>query len=119
MYEDTLDGRINQEFFDRKAKEWKIEQEKSLNSIHAHQTENGNSLDGGIKLLELASTAPKNLLEKSPPEKNRRPKDLFEISAWKDGRLSAKFRQPFDMISLSNPESDDKKSRSRNREWLK
>ena len=56
MYMDKLEGRIDQDFFDRKSSEWKTKLnvisrkiEKHKNANHAYQYE-------GLKLLELGAT---------------------------------------------------------------
>jgi len=54
MYVDKLDGRIDSDFFDHKAAEWREEQRKCLELIHEHQDANQTYLDEGIRLLELA-----------------------------------------------------------------
>jgi len=56
-YIDKLDGRIDTDFFDRKAAEWRREQDKCLELIHGHQDANQTYLDEGIRLLELAEKA--------------------------------------------------------------
>jgi hypothetical protein len=57
MYVDKLDGRINTDFFNRKAAEWRAEQQKCLELIRGHQDANQTDLDEGIRLLELAQKA--------------------------------------------------------------
>jgi hypothetical protein len=57
MYVDRLDGRIDTDFFDRKAAEWRGEQQKCLELIRGHQDANQSYLDEGIRLLELAQKA--------------------------------------------------------------
>ena len=123
MYEDKLDGRISQDFFDRKSQEWKKELERILESIHAHQNANHNYLDEGIKLLEMASNAHTTFIEQSQSEKRRLVAGFFEKSSWKEGKLSVKFRQPFELIAVSNSENSNKQALSvsangLNEKWL-
>ena len=123
MYEDKLDGRVSQDFFDRKSKDWKREQERLLETIHKHQTANHNYLDEGIKLLEMASKAHKTFIEREPAEKRKLVTAFFAQSSWKEGQLTVKFKQPFQMIALSNSKSSNKKAVSvngngLNRKWL-
>ncbi len=75
MYMDKLDGRIDNEFFDRKAAEFRAEQCRIMRDIEAHQSTNRSYIEEGIKLLELAQRA----------------HVLFET-----GRLQPEYRQPFD-----------------------
>jgi site-specific DNA recombinase len=69
MYVDKLDGRIDTDFFDRKAAEWREEQRKCLELIREHQDANQTYLDDGIRLLELAQKAGALFREQSPAEK--------------------------------------------------
>ena len=71
LYLDKLDGRIDAEFFDRKAAEWRTGQARILSEIHAHGTANQNYIEGGIRLLELAQRAPV-LFERQPASEKRR-----------------------------------------------
>ena len=68
MYIDKLDGRIDTDSFDRKAAEWRGEQEKCLEMIREHQNANQNYFDEGIRLLELAQKAGELFLEQSSAE---------------------------------------------------
>ena len=71
MYEDKLDGRIDQDFYDRKSSVWKKDQDDILSTIERHQTANRAYLDEGLKLLELAQRAV-ILYEKQPEKEKRR-----------------------------------------------
>jgi len=57
MYVDKLDGKIPEEFFDRKNNEWRAEQADILKKIIKHQNANCSYLDEGVRLLELAQDA--------------------------------------------------------------
>ena len=54
MYIDKLDGRIDNEFFDRKAGEFRAQQCRIMRDIEAHQAANRSYIEEGIQLLELA-----------------------------------------------------------------
>ena len=71
-YIDKLDGRIDSDFFDRKAAQWRDEQQKCLALILDHQGANQCYLDEGIRLLELAQKAGSLLRQPSGAEKRRR-----------------------------------------------
>ena len=102
MYLDKLDGRIDAAFFDRKAAEWREEQDRLLRTIEQHQTANQNYLEEGIRLLELAHRAPE-LFERQQPQEKRRLLDfVLSNSTWKGGELTTEFRQPFDLLYVVN-----------------
>lgn len=53
----------------------------------------------GVKLLELARNA-RNLFERQEAREKRRLLDfLVSNCSWKDGQLTAEFRQPFDLLA--------------------
>ena len=99
MYVDKLDGRIDTDFFDRKATEWRDEQQNLLELIREHQDANQTYLDEGIQLLELAQMAGKLFRQQSSTEKRRLLNFVLSNSTWKDGRLTAEYRQPFDLLA--------------------
>ena len=99
MYIDKLDGRIDADFFDRKAAEWRNEQQKCLELIHEHQDANQTYFDEGICLLELAQKAGNLFRQQSPTEKRRLLSFVLSNCTWKDGRLTAAYRQPFDLLA--------------------
>ena len=87
MYEDKLDGKIDQEFFDLKSSEWK-EQDEISSKIERHQGADRSYLDEGVKVLELAQRAA-ILYEKQPGQEKRRILNFVcSNSIWKDGAHS-------------------------------
>ena len=58
MYVDKLDGRIDEAFYDRKAGEWRTEQDRLLRSIEEHRVADRSYLDEGVQLLELGGSGP-------------------------------------------------------------
>ena len=102
MYEDKLDGRIDQDFYDRKSSSWKSEQDEILRKIERLQNANRSYLDEGIKLLELAQRAVVLYEKQTELEKRRIINFVCSNSIWKDGRLHANYRQPFDILVENN-----------------
>jgi site-specific DNA recombinase len=99
MYVDKLDGRIDSDFFDRKASEWRAEQARIRSDIGAHYVANQNYIQEGIKLLELAQRAAR-LFESQPAKKKRKLLDfVLSNCSWKEGELVAQYRQPFDVLA--------------------
>ena len=99
MYVDKLDGRIDAASFDRMAMAWRAEQAECLRLIEQHQTANQSYMTEGVRLLELARNA-RNLFEKQEAGEKRRLLDfLVSNCSWKDGQLTAEFRQPFDSLA--------------------
>ena len=101
MYVDKLDGKVGAEFFERKAAEWRTEQGRILGTIEGHQDANQNYLEEGIQLLELARQARSLFLAQSSGEKRKLLGFVVSNSTWKDGRLQATFRKPFDLLVVT------------------
>ena len=99
MYMDKLDGRIDNDFFDRKAGEFRSEQGRIMRDVTAHQNANRSYVEEGVRLLELAQRAHQLLESQLPKEKRKLLDFVLSNSRWKDGRLEADYRQPFDLIA--------------------
>ena len=99
MYMDKQDGRIDNDFFDRKAAEFRSQQCRLMRDIEAHQAANKSYIEEGIKLLGLAQRAHR-LFESQPPSEKRKLLDfVLSNCRWKGGHLEADYRQPFDLIA--------------------
>jgi site-specific DNA recombinase len=85
MYVDKLDGRIDTVFFDRKAADWRTEQERLLRTIEDHHAANRTYLDDGVRLLELAQRGYSLFKKQEPREKRRLLNFLLSNCTWKDG----------------------------------
>ena len=99
MYIDKLNGRVDADFFDRKAAEWRAEQQECLELIRTHQTANQTYFDEGIRLLELAQKAGRLFRRQSSAEKRRLLGFVLSNCTWKDGQLTAAYPQPFDLLA--------------------
>ena len=101
MYMDKLDRRIDGEFFDRKAAEFRSEQCRLMRDLETHQSANRVYIEEGIKLLELAQRA-HCLFESQPPSEKRKLLDfVLSNCRWKAGTLVADYRQPFDLLAVA------------------
>ena len=101
-YEDKLDGNITQDHYNRLSKKWNDEQRNLLDTIERYQQANHLYLEQGIQLLELAQRVPNLYLTKSAREKRKLLDFVLSNSTWKDSNLTTKFRQPFDMLAVTN-----------------
>ena len=101
MYEDRLDGRIDVDFFERKARAYRLEQTRMLGLIEEHQNANQSYMDEGVRLLELARGAADLFDRQTAEEKRRLLNYVLSNCSWKNGRLEASFKQPFDMLAVA------------------
>ncbi len=118
MYEDKLDGRIDQDFYDRKSSAWKKEQDEILRKLERQQNANRSYLDEGVKLLELAQRAVILYEKQTVQEKRRIINFVCSNSLWKDGRLHPNYRQPFDILAETNLSHQKEKAVSPQRKSL-
>jgi site-specific DNA recombinase len=110
MYEDKLDGIIDQPFYDRKSSEWREKQIDLIRKIEQHQRADRSYIDDGVKLVELAQRAVM-LYENQNLEKKRQLINfLCSNSIWKNGKLYPNHRQPFNILAENNIAYQNKKA---------
>ena len=85
MYDDKLDGRIGNDFFDAKAAEMRAEQAAIMRDLEAHQTANRSYIEEGVQLLELAHRAPV-LFESQPPMRETQTPEFRTLELHLEGR---------------------------------
>jgi site-specific DNA recombinase len=101
MYDDKLDGRIDNEIFDRKAAEFRAEQARIVGDIGAHDAAMQAYVVEIARLGDLARRAGA-LFEAQPAADKRKLLD-FVVSEcrWKGGQLEPVYREPFEMLAKS------------------
>jgi len=109
LYEDRVDERIDEAFYDEKAKGYRLKQEKLITDLKRYQRASNGYMDKGIELLDLAHTAHTDFYTQKPEEKRRLLATFMDRGTWKGGVLEPAFKQPFDMLALSNSETSIKK----------
>jgi site-specific DNA recombinase len=102
LYEDKVDGVVSVEFFKRKSAEWDAEQTRILRAIDEHHAANHSYINEGVKLLELAKRAYSLYEKQKADEKRKLLNFVCSNSIWREGRLRVNFRQPFDVIAVTN-----------------
>ena len=99
MYVDKLDGKIDEEFYDRKAAEWRSEQDRLLRSSGGAPGRQPD-LPGRGRAAPRTRGAGLRAVRKQEPREQRRLLDfLLSNCTWKDNRLAVTYRQPFDLIA--------------------
>ncbi len=101
-YEDKLEGKITEEFWNRKSEQWIEEQSRILSEIQCHQNANKSYFDEGIKILELASKAYFLYQKQEAPEKRKLLNFLLSNCQVIDGTLYPTYRKPFDLLAEGN-----------------
>ena len=99
MHIDKLDGRIDHSFYVQISEPWRLEEDKLQREIAQHQAADRSDLDEGVQLIELAHGAPRQFRRQEPREQRRLLNFVLSNSVWPNGELTAKLRQPFDLIA--------------------
>lgn len=102
LYDDRLDGFIEPDFFERKAREWRQTQKRLGDQIAEYENASHDYVHDGVRLLELAKKAYFLFKQQSPSEKRKLLNFVCSNSVWKDQTLTATFRQPFDLLAVTN-----------------
>ena len=71
-------------------------------NIGERQDSNHNYFQDGVRLLELSKKAYFLFEKQNPAEKRRLLDFVCSNSTWKDQTLTATFRQPFDILAVTN-----------------
>jgi site-specific DNA recombinase len=105
MYMDKLDGRVNQEFFDRNSANWRWEQDGLLRKIQDIRKAAPAPIDQAVDLLRLTSSASELFLEQPAAAQRRLLQVVVEKAAWQEGELRTTLFEPFEILRHSNQES--------------
>ena len=107
MYEDKLDGRINSEQFDRKAKETRSKQQALRAKMSQHQTDT-TDLRAGFNMMRLTSIACRESERQNTREQRKLLELVIDGASWKGARLESTLHEPFRFLACSNSGSETK-----------
>ncbi|MCB9779711.1 MAG: recombinase family protein [Alphaproteobacteria bacterium] len=107
-YEDKLEGRIDDDFFQAKRAEWERQRAEAADEIQRLTTVSAKTLDTAIEVFKLANRAYDLMITREPREQRRLLDVLLSNSTLAEGRLSVTWRKPFDLLALSpDPDTGD------------
>ena len=119
MYEDKLDGKVSDDYFTRVSRHWREEQARILDEIAAHQNSDQSCMEDGIRLLQLGTNAQSVLGRQDDFGKRGLLKLLLWNPIWDDGKVSATFRRPFDILAQTKIAVDSVMAENpQNENWL-
>ena len=98
-YEDKLAGKITEEFWERKSREWNAELLDIEHQIKAHRNANLNYYETGAQILELANRAYDLYLQQDRREQRRLLNTILSNCAFYRGTLCPTYRKPFDILA--------------------
>lgn len=100
LYDDKIDGRINQEWYDRKFAQYKKEQEEIMDGLNRHKNANLNYYEVGVAILNVVLKARKMYLnpERTVEEKRTLISLLFEAPKIDNGKIEISYRKPYNVV---------------------
>ena len=106
-YTDKLDGKISEEFWERKVAEWQAEEEQIQVAVQNLEPVKPERILDAVKILELANKAYFLYLKQTPTEKAKLLRLVLSNCALDAVSVYPTYRKPFDLIF----------QRAKNEEW--
>ena len=106
-YLDKLDGKVTEEFWNRKSAEWLSEEQHVLSALHSLEQATPERMLDAIRTLELANKAYFLYLKQEPAEKAKLLKMVLLNCGIDATSVYPTYRKPFDLIF----------PRAKNEEW--
>ena len=97
-YVDKLDGKIAEEFWERKSAEWQEEERRILSARRAVNTQPAERLLDAARILELANKAYSLYLRQGPPERSKLLRIVLSNCSIDAVNVYPAYRNPFDLI---------------------
>jgi site-specific DNA recombinase len=122
LYEDKLDGVIDAEFYQKKAQEGRERLATIQEQLEQLQSASDKQMALGLQILEFAKDAYPLFLQMEAPEQAKLLKIVLSKSILKDGKLSAVYSKPFDVLAQNTqnegkyPQGNSNPCRLRERE---
>ncbi len=104
MYLDKLDGVLDEEEYRRLSNKFRSDLTDMKFRLEQLQLQNEAKVMGKDRVLELAQNAVNLYSAQFSDEKRKMLNCVYSNSTWSGGELAANYRQPFDMIAVTNDE---------------
>jgi hypothetical protein len=109
LYDDKLDGKISEEFYERKFRQYSKEKEEIESAIKRHEKANLKYYKLGLNLYELSQRA-KEIYQKAKLEEKRQLiKLVFKELSLKGNNLIFTYTKPFELLSKAISETNGSK----------
>jgi DNA invertase Pin-like site-specific DNA recombinase len=109
LYDDKLDGKISEEFYERKFKQYSKEKEEIESAIKRHEKANLKYYELGLNLYELSQKAREIYLKANLEEKRQLIKLVFKELYLNGNYLAFTYTKPFELISKAIKETNSSK----------
>ncbi len=97
-YLDKLDGKISEEFWLRRTREWNLEEQQVLLAIQGLEEDKPDRMLDGVRILELANKAYFLYLRQNPTEQGKLLRIVLSNCLVDAASLYPTYRKPFDLI---------------------
>ena len=101
-YLDKLDGKINEEFWQRQTNLWLLDKEALAMKLASYQKTDSSYLENATLILELAKKASLLFKRAKYEQKRKLAATLFSNCVLRDRNLDLKLRSPYDLILESS-----------------
>ncbi len=98
IYMDKLDGKVAEDFWQRKTTEWQMEEQQVLMAMQGLEQASADTLLTAKKALELANKAYFLYVRQTPAEQAKLLKMVLSNCRIDDATLYPTYRKPFDLI---------------------
>ena len=109
LYDDKLDGKITEVFYQRKAKQYSEEKEEISSAIQRHSNANIKYYELGINLYELSQRSKEIYLKASKEERRQLLNLVLDKLQLNNGKLNYTFSKPFELLSKAIKETNSSK----------
>jgi DNA invertase Pin-like site-specific DNA recombinase len=109
LYDDKLDGKISEEFYEKKLKQYSKEKEEIESAIERHERANLKYYELGLNLYELSQRAKEIYLKAKLEEKRQLIKLVFKELLLNRNNLAFTYTKPFELISKAVKETNGSK----------
>ena len=109
LYDDKLDGKITEVFYQRKAKQYSEEKEEISSAIQRHSNANIKYYELGINLYELSQRSKEIYLKASKEERRQLLNLVLDKLQLNNGKLNYAFSKPFELLSEAIKETNSSK----------
>ena len=105
-YDDRLAGKITDDLWERKSREWEAELRAVRRETDGHENASHDYVVTGLKILELAKDAPRLFATQNSAEQARLLKTLVSNCTFDRGSLSVTYVKPFDLLVEGNEKGE-------------
>lgn len=99
LYDDKLDEKIDNDFYNKKFKQYSEEKENVLQTIQKHSQASDKYFELGVNLYELSQKSKEIYLKATQEEKRQLIRLVFSKLYINEGNLKVEYSKPFEILS--------------------